>query len=96
MTGENARPSLSPPRIGEGEVARILALISVPKNLRDLPGPGDLVGDFDAWFDGGALKYETGATSYWFTDGACAVVYMLPELSVLLTLQGGKRVKIIQ
>ena len=84
-------------RVELNEVARILATIAAPPNLRDRPRAGDLGGDFDRWFDGGAIRFVTGYTVYQFTDGTRATVpAMLPHLSVALELATGQRVTVVQ
>ena len=56
-------------RVSEADVAHILSLIADPPNLRARPQTGDLSGDYDRWFDGGAIRYITGSTQYVFADG---------------------------
>jgi hypothetical protein len=75
-------------------VARILSAIAQLPNRRSQPRPGELPGDFDLWFDGGAVKNSTGYTIYAFADGSQALVSVLPLLSVGITLADGKRVAV--
>jgi hypothetical protein len=83
-------------RVSEAEVARILSLIADPPNLRTQPQTGDLSGDYDRWFDGGAIRYITGSTQYVFVDGTRASVAVMPTLAVSITFASGERVGIIQ
>ena len=75
-------------------VARILITIANPANLRSQRRPGDLDGDFDKWFDGGALKVVTGWTEYHFANGARAVVPTTPRPRVDITLPEGSYVSV--
>jgi hypothetical protein len=83
-------------RVGEGAVAHILSLIADPPQLRTQPQAGDLSGDFDRWFDGGALRYVTGSTQYLFADGTRASVAVMPTLVISITFASGERVGIVQ
>jgi len=83
-------------RVREGKVAHILAMISAPPNRRKRPRDGDLIGEFDEWFDGGALRVVTGYTEYGFSDGTRAVVDVHPYLNASITLPDGNRVQIRQ
>jgi hypothetical protein len=83
-------------RVSETEVARILNLIADPPNLRTQPQADDLSGDFDRWFDGGALRYITGSTQYMFADGTRASVAVMPTLVISITFGSGERVGIAQ
>jgi hypothetical protein len=83
-------------RIGEEEVARILTLISAPRHVRDRPRSDDLAGKFDAWFDGGALRYDTCATTYCFADGTSGTVFDGPKLWVLIKFGNRQQIEIIQ
>ena len=51
-------------------VAEMLFTIASPPNRRDDDEEGDLDGEWDFWFDGGAGRMETGITRYRFADGA--------------------------
>jgi hypothetical protein len=83
-------------RVSEAEVARILSVIADPPNLRTQPQAGDLSGDFDRWFDGGAIRYITGSTQYSFANGTLASVAVMPTLLVSITFASGERVGIVQ
>jgi hypothetical protein len=83
-------------RISETEVACIVSLIADPPRRRSQPQAGDLPGDLDRWFDGGALRYITGSTHYVFVDGSRASVAVMPTLVVSITFASGQRVGIVQ
>ena len=51
-------------------VGKILQAIAVMPNGTDRPVTGDLSGNFDFWFDGGAGRMITGWTIE-FADGPC-------------------------
>jgi hypothetical protein len=55
-------------RVNEDDVARILSLVANPPNLRVRPVKGDLAGEFNAWFDGGALRIDSSWKIYFFTN----------------------------
>ena len=59
-------------RVSEREVARVLALVAAPPNRRARPLPHDPPGDFTYWFDGGAVRQDTGSESWVFADGTTA------------------------
>jgi len=75
-------------------VARVLNAIASPPNLRDARRPGDLEGEFDQWFDGGAIRTVTGTVTYAFDDGVTALVGVLPWLFVTVTCADGTVVSI--
>lgn len=83
-------------QVGIAEVARILALVADPPNPRKVRLQGDLEGDYDEWFDGGAVRYHTGHTDYALADGARAFVIGLGWLSVSVWLPDGRRVQVVQ
>lgn len=84
-------------RANEAEVARILGTIAAPPNLRSHPIPGDLSGRFDKWFDGGAVRIDTGVCTYQFADGTKVWVGApLPWLSVTISFPDGRQVRIEQ
>jgi len=83
-------------RVSVEQVARILASISAPPNLRNRRQLGDIEGDYDKWFDGGAIRIVTGYTVYEFEDGSRAVVDFLPSLSVTIEFVDGTRVTVLQ
>jgi len=51
------------------EVAELLHVVASPPNRRDDPEEGDLEGEWDFWFDGGAGSMETGGTRIALDDG---------------------------
>jgi hypothetical protein len=77
-------------RIDEMEVARILQLISVCPNRREQPRAGDLPGEFDFWFDGGAGRHITGWSEYSLDGGIQVVVPVTPGLIVTITFPDGR------
>jgi len=83
-------------RVREDRVAHILGVIATPPNRRKRPREGDLIGEFDEWFDGGALRFVTGYTEYEFSDGTRATVDVLLYLSVSIVFPNGERVYIRQ
>lgn len=83
-------------RIAEADVARILQQIANAK-ARPTPKRKDLEGDYDAWFDGGAIRYVTGTTEYHFADGAFAGVAITSGiLSVVIRLPDGRVASVVQ
>lgn len=84
-------------RVSEGAVAEVLQRIGSPPNRREQPIPGDVQGEFDFWFDGGACKIHTGSVAYEFTNGACATVAApVPTLMVEIQFADGCRVRVQQ
>jgi len=84
-------------RVDERAVAEILHSIGTAPNRREKPLLGDVLGDFDFWFDGGAGKVETGYVEYQFTNGARATVGApVPALSVEINFANGCRVRVQQ
>jgi len=80
----------------EAAVARILALIASVPHHRDHPVEGDLEGQYDIWFDGGAYRIFSGWGEYSFTDGSSAQVPVTPLLRVTIQLPDGRVVEIAQ
>lgn len=78
------------------KVLEILQIINHPPNIREQPLPGDLEGEFDYWFDGGAIQYVTGYTIYRFKDGTEATWYVVPKLSLSIEFANGMKVGIVQ
>jgi hypothetical protein len=78
------------------EVARILNLIASMPNRRERPIEGDIGGDFCYWFDGGAVKYETGPTLFQLTDGIKIWQDVSLQLSLTIIFQDGRQIKIKQ
>lgn len=85
-----------PRRVDELEVAGVLALLNGVKETRDRPLAGDLEGEFDSWFDGGAIRVITGYLEYFFRNGAYARVTVLPKLCLRVRLPDGHTVWIEQ
>jgi hypothetical protein len=83
-------------RVEEKEVADVLNMIHAARNMRFRPLPGDLKGDYDGWFDGGAIKTETGCTEYHFKNGVTARVPVILTLCVSIRFPDGRRVTIEQ
>lgn len=84
-------------RVAESRVAHVLASIAAEPNRRSTAIAGDLVGEFDYWFDGGAAKVETGYITYRFSDHTTAVVgFPVPALSVEIEFSDGCRVRVQQ
>jgi len=87
-----------------GPLAHVLRCMADPPNVRDLPGPGDIDGPYEFWFDGGAgINITGGGTRYFFTDGSKAWVGSgLPidgrpsSFSATVTLAGGKSLSITE
>jgi serine/threonine protein kinase len=52
-----------------------LNLIDLRPRQRKEPLTGDLVGDFDLWFDGGAVKTSKNSDQYYFKDGTKAIAW---------------------
>ena len=76
-------------RVDANAVGKILQAIAVTPNRRDRPRTGDLSGDFDFWFDGGAAKMITGWTQFEFADGTRARVDVVPGLHVVIQFKNG-------
>ena len=83
-------------RIKEEQVARILQLIATVPNRSEVRGPGDLEGDYDFWFDGGAIQLITGTTRFVFQDGTIAEVAVVPTLSLHIDFRDGRVVEVHQ
>jgi hypothetical protein len=84
-------------RIGESRVAKVLDLIGSPPNQRDDPREGDLAGDFDYWFDGGACRIHTGSQHFVFADGTEAhLAAPVPWLNVNVVFPDGRIVDVVQ
>lgn len=83
-------------RVSEEQVARVLQLMAAPPNRRDSPRAGDLPGQFDFWFDGGAGRIVTGWTTYHFSDGTRASHGTTLYLSVSIEFPDGRRVEVRQ
>src|SRR5262249_39107612 len=83
-------------RIPESEIARILGLMSQLPNKREKPQAGDLTGNFDLWFDGGAVRYVTGYSEFSFAEGMEATVLVTPLLAITIRFPDGREVDITQ
>ena len=71
-------------RVSESQVAEVLQLIATTPNKRKKPVAGDLPGEFDFWFDGGAGRLITGWNEYDLADGTRATVASIPVLSITI------------
>jgi hypothetical protein len=78
------------------DLLHILILIERMPNAREQPLLGDLEGTYDRWFDGGAVRYETGITHYDFNDGTKAKTPVLMRLSIGVHFPNGVSVSIHQ
>jgi hypothetical protein len=84
-------------RVGEDRVAAVLQLIAAKPRWRDSAAEGDLPGDFDYWFDGGACKQHTDSEDYLFADGTRAFVAAPATwLWVSIAFPNGEVVNIVQ
>lgn len=84
-------------RVHEDKIARVLNLIAHPPNFRIRPIEGDLAGDFNAWFDGGAIHIDTGSKRYFFTDQTKVWVSATASwLWIQIKFPGGEQVDIRQ
>jgi hypothetical protein len=70
------------------KLGKLLTLMSAHKNYRDKPLAHDLDGDFDQWFDGGAVKYDTGISKWTLADGTTAEMIVCPGADISITLPG--------
>ncbi len=75
-------------------ISRVLWSIHAPPNRRERPLDGDLPGDFDFWFDGGACRMVTGSTQYSFGDGTTVSVGVLPYVHVHIRFSSGEVVQV--
>src|SRR5436190_19888182 len=78
------------------DASRVLSLISLQPNRRKQPNPGDVPGEFDHWFDGGACRYTTGVTESVFLDGTEASTPVLPRYRVFITFADGSELSVSQ
>jgi len=84
-------------RVTEEAVAKVLQFIAVIPNKREARQVGDLEGDYDYWFDGGACKVYTGSMEFVFQDGTIATVATpIPSPSLHIRFRDGGRVRIQQ
>jgi hypothetical protein len=77
-------------------VAAILLLVADPPNPRDRPLQGDLEGSFDIWFDDGAVKHDTGVSTYAFADGSKATTGTSLLVSIGIELADGRQFSMIE
>jgi hypothetical protein len=84
-------------RVDESEVARILQIVSHCPNKRKKPQAGDVSGDFDFWFDGGACRVVTGEWVFELDYGIrVSITSPSPWLEVFIKFPDGRRVSIVQ
>lgn len=83
-------------RVGINDVLRVLFLITDEPNRRGRPIDGDLEGDFDCWFDGGARRDYTGYTLFYLNDGTTAMWDLQPYLRYTMTFADGEQVEVTQ
>jgi hypothetical protein len=76
------------------EIARLIAFAQNERNRRNRPLPGDLEGEFDQWFDGGAVQWVTGVTRYFFHNGATARTPIMPPFDTYVYFPDGRSVTI--
>lgn len=83
-------------RVGIDEVIRILGLIAGQPNARRFPRPGDIEGNYDQWFDGGAWRANTGGpTEFHFAGGDRASVDPpFGGRAIRIVLKDGRKAKI--
>ena len=94
LTKNKKKDTIQPPSLDE--IARVLSLISHPHHIRDHSRRGDIQGDFDQWFDGGAVRIVTGFNEYKFNDGTTATIPVLPLLRVFIKFPNGTHISISQ
>ncbi|HWS25535.1 MAG TPA: hypothetical protein VN259_03080 [Xanthomonadales bacterium] len=82
--------------VDPAKIAEILLRLHRLGPIRRTPEPDDLSGEFEAWFDGGAFRSVTGATTYAFADGSEAIVGVQPWLSLSIRLVDGTEVSVIE
>jgi hypothetical protein len=91
------------PRVNVEDVATVLHCIASPPNRRERPSVGDLEGNYEFWFDGGAAINQTGGgVVYTFANGTHAFVYDCviplpprpPPLSITIHFSNGVRVTV--
>ena len=78
------------------EVARILTLMAAPPNPRQRPLEQDLKGNFDVWFDGGAVKHDTGISTYTFANGSSATTGTSLRFGGGITIPSGRRITVAE
>jgi hypothetical protein len=84
-------------KVSVSEVTHFLNIIDNPPNLRKQPKKSDLKGGFNAWFDGGAIRVDTGINTYFFDDKTVIhVVPVLNRISISIEFPDGESVEIRQ
>ncbi|MCC7011689.1 MAG: hypothetical protein IT454_03920 [Planctomycetes bacterium] len=83
-------------RVLEDEILAVLARIKALPNRRERPKPGDLEGDFDLWFDGGAVKVLTGVSHCHFADGTRVHTFGPLYLNLRIEFADGRAVEVRQ
>jgi hypothetical protein len=78
------------------DVAKILMLMTAPPHPRHRPLEHDLKGNFDIWFEGGAVKHDTGISRYAFADGSSASTGTSLNLGVEIILPNGRRISVTE
>lgn len=73
-------------------LAQKLSLIASRPNSRGRPKQDDLNGDYDEWFDGGAIRFYTGATEFFFSDGLSAKVPLCAGANFSVDFPDGSQV----
>lgn len=82
--------------VDPAKIAEILGRLRHLGSIRRTPEADDLPGDFEAWFDGGAFRCETGATHYAFADGTRARVGVHSWLAVTINFADGSEVSVTE
>jgi len=77
-------------------IADMLTTMSDLPNPRRQPVPGDLEGDFTMWFDGGAVRHDTGLSRFVFADGTTAVTGTSLAFSVTVRFADGMAIRVVQ
>ena len=83
------------PELGSS-IAKVLILMADPPNVRSKPIDGDLEGDFHMWFDGGAVRQDTGVSTYHFADGTRATTGTSLLFSVGIAFTDGREISIAE
>ena len=83
-------------RVTEAQIAQVMQIVATLPNRRNKPISGDISGEFDFWFDGGACRIITGCNEYDLADGTRVTVETIPVLSVTIQFSNGSHVKIQQ
>jgi hypothetical protein len=77
-------------------VARILTHMAAPPNPHRVPTDRDLTGNFDLWFDDGAVKHDTGISAYRFIDGSAATTGSSLRFAVHIRLADGRLLELVE